>query len=369
MKLGYLLLVVVPFLLKSCNTTSSVTHDDKHVFHLIKKAIEDPRDRDLVAKLNLSYGKAKSLKLEEINYALENEEKGDRQVTALSNFLVLQQMYDQISASQELLSKIPNCEDFTQKITETKNIGAEEYFMRGEVNMKYGKREFAQKAHSFFEKCSELNSDYKGVYKKMEEAKDAGTMHVVIGNVRYTSNRWEEYGFERNLIQQSLMRDLSVDSYEYTEFYLPEDLARQNKEPDMFIDLNMNRIWISRVDTRKQEFNRKHKGSGDDEGKEFRAKVKIHEKRLTAEIDLTCRITDKEETGDVSYESYKSTFEWEAKWATYSGDNEALTNTDHILTRKKADPFPPSQSEISETLLEKVYYNCRDDIKELNRFK
>jgi hypothetical protein len=372
-----LIFICLTINLSSCAPYKSyINHDDKLVFHDIKKVKSHPENQDYIEKLNSDYEKAKALKLDIIRNDIKHKGKGVRWKETLNNLLVLQEMYEKIQDINEANIVVTNCKDFSGRIEKVKLKGSQEYYELGNLYLSYQTKGAARKAYQFFVDCNLLIEGYKDVKIKLALAKENATTHVGINPVKYYGQGLANFGYDSDFYQFKLISDLNNRSYEFVSFYSTREIKSLNIKADIFVNLTIDKVFVGLVDYQTQRHHRtKQVQIGFTKSippkpiyKNHEATVIFNKKYMFAEANMYCSIVKNESNYSLFYQGFPTTYSWDASWGSYTGDADALTLSDWEVIHSIRDPNPPSNREVSRVLLEDSYQDCISAITDVTVF-
>lgn len=281
-----------------------------------------------------------------------------------SNTREIYYLYCDLGKRQERVSPLMNVtnlnlqlEDYNNDIITSKNNFADYLFTEGNQLLSRDTKLDARAAYENFEDLRNLQPDYPGVNKKLDEAHFLGTDFVFV-SLQNRSEQIIPFRLEREL--------LDFNTYGLNQFWTEYHSRRDNNiEYNYGIDLLFRDILISPERISEREYFREKKIK---DGWEYMLDRNGNVKKDSLGNDLkqdkyitvTARITYTEQTkavsvtGDVIYRDLLrnqqinrhplgTEFIFENVFARFRGDERALTEEDLEFTNYDFFPFPPNQ--------------------------
>lgn len=361
-----LLLFVTVLVFLSCGTYNPVqrnyTFEDKQVFDLIERLKKNAADKEAAEQLPVAYQQASDKRKTITEAKYYNLSGGDRYVELAREYTVMQQMYEAIVSTPAAYKAIPQPWNPSAAIQSANSKAAEEYYNQGMQYMDYNNRQYAQKAYDYFAKANNIVPGYKDVAQLMAVAKDRAILKVVVTPVNYYRNSFNFWGFQNDWLQQQLVRDLNFRAFRDVQFYTDAEANMQRLQPDKIVDVNFTNIYIGQVFQKTSTINRSRQiqtGSTKSIPSKpvfttVRATVFITRRYLQSNTTLQCRIYDVQSGGNMFFDNFPNTYNWQVETATYRGDSRALTQEDWRMINNN-NYNPPERYQIADRLLRDAY--------------
>lgn len=382
MKAFYILLLTV-FLASSCNSVKRTQKFvargdyDRAISLAVKKLQKDktaPEYEPHIQILEEAYSKANQEDLRHISY-LKRE-------NSLANAKEIYYTYLDLQARQNLIRPLlplysPKMgrnaafvfSDFGRELAQAKENYVQALYKEAQYYFNQNSKEDYRSAYNVLCELEEVRPHYKDVAQLKEEARFRGTEFVLVSVNNHTGQ----------FIPLRLERDLlDFNTYNLDQPWIEFHGRRErNVQYDLSIALNFERLQISPERIVERQFERKQQVADGYEIKRDRRgniirdsignPIKI-EKIKTVSAIVTETLQEKAVflEGTVVYKDLRtqnvvqrfpliSEFVFENAFATYRGDDRALTREDRILVNNRFVPFPNN---------EQMVFDAGMDIKE-----
>ncbi len=284
-------------------------------------------------------------------YNLRNSNDPFKNGKIIDEYKKLNYLYEEIMRSPGAMAVIPDPNKYYDKISALSNVAAEEYYEAGRAALQRGTREDAMEAFRHFEQAERYVPGYKNVRDKKDEALDIATLKVKVDQIPVpTVNFQLSVEFFQDQIEQFLFH--YADNH-FVRFYSLNDKWLKNPDHimilrfDEFMVGNTNNYQHSKEITKDSVVTGKVK-LGNGREREVYGTVKANYVEYTREIMssglLTMRILDGRTERVILHEKFPGEFRWVSRWASFNGDERALTEEQLMLTKRKpVDPPPPQE--------------------------
>lgn len=192
------------------------------------------------------------------------------------------------------------------------------------------RRDKAIEAHEHFLAANTYIPRYKDSQQLMEEALYHAMLRVVVEPIPSpTRNLVIKHEFFYNKIMENLHRH---NTNPYVQYFTPAETKAQDLEwVDHVINMEFDRFSLGNLisNTYVEEVSRDSvviaTRNGEDIYGTVKAKLAINEKSLVGSGLLDFRVKDLETTRILTQEKFPSEYRWTVRWATYNGDERALS--------------------------------------------
>ncbi len=323
---------------------------DQSTIQAIERLRKNPNHKKSRAVLSKSYPLAvkyhndRILNLKNINDPFKNGR-------IINEYERLNYLYEQIMRSPGAMEVIPNPRKFYDEIQALSRIAAEEQYQAGMEALNHGSRQKAKDAYVFFIRAEEFSPGYKDVRKRMEEALDIATLKVVVDQIPVpTVNFRISVEFFQDQVDQYLFH---YTDNEFVRFFSPNDTWLKN--PDQIMILQFDDFSVGNTNNFKntKEVSKDSVVVGKvklDDGKEkdvlgtVKAKFTEHRREIISKGLLSMKIIDGNTKRIIMHEKFPGEFVWISRWASFNGDERALTKEELDLTsRRPVEPPPPQE--------------------------
>jgi len=265
----------------------------------------------------------------------------------LYDYQKINQLGDQINSCPTCLTLVPNPSRYVKEVSDSKYNSAEARYNSGLKFLNEGNRLSAKKAYYEFEKAQNFYPDFKQVKNKLDDAYWAAVVRVVVQPILVNSSY---YKLSADYFQQQI--DNFIRNYsrnKFVIFYSEQQATDQKITPDQVLSLNFDDFVVGQtyVKERVEKLKRDSVVIGETrEGKPrygtVRANLSIFEKNISSSGLLDLTITDWQSRKVVQQQKIPGTYVWRDSWASYKGDDRALTKQQlAFCKRREAIPPPP----------------------------
>ena len=362
-------------LFASCKSASKAYHHGNYteaVEIAVKKLQKDPGDGELKAVLKNAY-----------QYAVKQHEEEIRNLSASNDFRRWERIYQQYQQLQNLYTNIHQSPaaaqavkptNYAEYLTTYKAKTADAYYEDGLslLNKAVDREDFKQ-AYFAFRTALNYKPGDQGIIEKLEDAKDAATIHVMMIPMENYGGYLHTQNYQVRNFQNDLMRTIRNHmGNEFVNIFTEWDADRGNLQPDEVMSLRLGSFTIGRPydENKVREVTKDvvvketvfSKDSVIKEWAKVKAKITTTQRTLVSNADLYLHISDARNRTLWS-ETIRSEHRWTTTFATYTGDERALSESDKELLKKDGGT-PPREETVMNDLLRKLHsdaaYRVRD---------
>ncbi|WP_276501178.1 hypothetical protein [Terrimonas pollutisoli] len=364
LKLYSLLFFASSLFFFSCKTAEklySKGHYDQAVMLATKKLQKKPGDTKLINIVQDAY-----------RFAAEDHESRIRNYSNSINtlksesiyheYLQLQGLYEAIRRSPSVF-KIVQPIDYSSYITTYKEEAGNARVERGLELMNQNSKAGFREAYYEFQKALSLKPGDLSIKQKIDEAYENAVTNVVIRPLSRYGFQHGSYNFDYNNFNYNLLRYLNNNNKsKFLRFYQQAGPGNQQVRTDNMVDMRFSDVNIGRYrderDTRevsKQIVGKEIVVSKDSVRKEYitvKAKITTTTRTIQANGLLQATIRDYDNRWLWS-DTYRGDYNWIASFATFTGDERALSDEDKKLINQK-EQWPPSNDEIIRIIMDDI---------------
>ncbi len=325
----------------------------KAVSQAINKLRSNDDHKKARATLSKAYKYATEIYLSNINQAKQSNDVLKWESVA-ANYQRVNYMYNEIVRCPACREVVPNPIRYDAELEmANRNAAAARYDLGVEALAMKRNRDKAIEAHQHFMKVQSYVPRYKDVEDKLSEAMFFATLKVVVEPIPSPFKALKvSHDFFVNKINERLHRDNFND---YVRFYTPQEVKAEKLEfVDHVIRMEFDHFTLGNVFSEKdtREVSRDSVNLAD-KGKEpyygtAKAKLTIHTKSITGGGVLDFKIFDNGLNKVVTQEKFPSEYIWSIQWASYQGDERALTKDERELCELTDLPIPSPQRMFEE---------------------
>ncbi len=352
--------------LAACKSaTKAFDHGDytNAIEKAVKKLQKDPHDAEMKSVLQQAYKYAVSQHQEQIRI-LSGSTADNRWEQIYFQYNQLQGLYNKIQQSPAAMQAAKPV-NYAEHVNTYRDKTAEAYYERGMVllNKDDDERRSYREAYYEFRNALKYKPNDRTITDKLNEAKDLATINVLIapmdrqGGFLYSNNH------QIKNFQNDVLRNIRNNiNYEFVNFYTEWDNRNNTKRPDEVLDLRIGNFQMGRPydenktrEVSKEVVVKERVYSKDSVVKEYAkvyAKITTTKRTLVSTADLQLTTTDPENRVLWS-DLLRSEHRWISEFATYTGDERALSESDKALLNRQ-DRTPPREEEVVDELLKKL---------------
>ncbi|HVG12389.1 MAG TPA: hypothetical protein VM843_05255 [Flavisolibacter sp.] len=362
----YSLLIFLLCGLVSCKTASKAYDkgDYANAIELaIKKLQKDPQDGETKALLKNAYRFALDIHEDKIRI-LNNSSSDTRFEQIYFEYRTLQNFYTKLQSLPSLSSYI-HPTDYSASLETYRTKAAEVYEEKAIALMDKGSKEDYRRAHTAFKQALIYKPGDKELEERRDEAYQLALVNIVVLPLEQHTTGYN-YSNASNLrsFETDLVRNLrNQNSSQYLRFYTAWEAENKDLDPDEVLELRLGRMDIGRPYDHTQSRS---------VSKEVVVKETVYKPdsvvkqmaKVTAQVITTRRtllsegslfVTSRDSKGRVLWQDQlKGSHKWQVEFATYRGDERALSDSDRSLLNQQVAQNSPHDDEIIERVLTQI---------------
>lgn len=363
LKLYALTFLAAAFFLYSCKSASKLYQQgryDEAVELAAKKLSKKPGDASQLDILQNAY-----------RFAVQDHESRIRSYSNSSNdlrfenvyqeYLSLQRLYEAIRRSPSVYEVVQPT-DYSSYIVTYKEEAGNARYERGLELMDQGSKASNRDAYYEFERALSLKSGDIGIKQKMDEAYSNAVTNVVLLPLTRFGYQYSTYNFDYNNFNYEMLRHLNSNRRSmFTRFYSPNE-AGNNLRTDQVVEMKFSDVNIGRYrdernvrEVSKQVVAKEIVIKPDSIIKEYitvKARITTTNRTLKADGLLQATVRDGNNRWIWS-DTYRGDYNWISTFATYTGDERALSDDDRRLLNQR-EQWPPSNDEIIRLIMGEI---------------
>ncbi|MCX2494324.1 hypothetical protein OQX63_12625 [Pedobacter sp. PF22-3] len=338
---------------------------DASVEKSVSRLQNSPKNSEAMQVLKMAYDLALKDHLRKIEEAKMSNDLF-RWESVMYDYQKINQLADDINSCPACLVIIPKPSKYIRELADSKYNAAVARYNSGMGYMIENNRKAAKKAYYEFEKVINLQPDYKDVKAKMEDAYWAAVTKVVVQPILINSNTYKLSG---DYFQQQIDQYIAKYSRnKFVIFYGEAQATEQKIVPDQVLSLNFDDFVVGQtyVKERVEKLERDSIVIGETRDKKpvygkVKATLSIFEKNISSSGLLDMSITDWKTRKLVHQQKFPGTYVWRDSWASYKGDDRALTKQQLAITKRK-EQLPPPPNALFLEFTKPIYNQLVDDI-------
>ncbi len=289
----------------------------------------------------------------------------------------LNTLADEISRCPAALKAVKPVTYFHDQLRKAEELAVAEQYEYGITLMKAGNMEDARRAAEKFDWVSKTKPGYSDVNAKLAEAEELGTLKVVVENMPYIG---DAYQANINRFYNNLYADLKkYGQKRFLRFYQPKEAEENRIVPHhvvkmQFIDFTVGNIYEKETEKEMKKDSvvvgtfKDDKGISHDVYGTVKAKVNIHERNIVSRGILEVKILDYYSNSIIETKRFPGEYIWRNDWATFNGDERALTDDIKKMTREK-QIMPPLPQDLFRYFSDPLGSNADSYLKSYYRNK
>lgn len=334
---------------------------DSATFILIKKLRNNPDNKKARQYLPLAYEHAVKYHRDVIKQLKESADpfKYDGVV---SHYDKLNQLYNEIIKCPACLNIIPKPLLFQNEYNDAKVSASKAHFDYGVTELSKGTKETARSAYHHFMTAKNYQPQLSGIDTYLEQALHAGTVHVLVEDIPVHSRSLQ---LTNEFFQNAIMEHITALNYRFVRFYREADVAGSDDfVPDEVIVMQFDDFVVGqttikeRVETIERDSVEIGKVTTEDGDKPVygtvKAKLTTYEKTLTSSGLMDFQIVNAITGATIQQRKLPGTYVWQTQWATFNGQEEALS-PEQIKLSKRREAFPPSPQDLFVEFTQPIY--------------
>jgi hypothetical protein len=374
-----LALLALVVLLASCRRGLNKS-EQKDLSTLIKKLTKKGSDDKILADIQSVYEPALQRAQQNIsNYSYDAPPHKWKKI--IPEMMAMQQMFDIINTNQYAVRMIKPV-NFYRNIAAAKDSAADDFYNYATTYFEKGGRSNWKEAYQAFNSSVYYVPNYKDARQKMQQAFDSSLIYVLINQIQYDGFgfnngwNWNNYNNRDQMMQNQIIRDLGGRSNRNTPaYYFSEwDLRRENRGPDLVIDMVWRNMRFDQPRDRTRNYNRsKQIETGRDTANRpiyqtVTATVYVTERYLEATSDMNLIFTNAVNRTQIDWQSIPASFRESIEFATFSGDRRALNDNDWRLINRTQNQPLPNRDEVMERLMRNIYNDMLNRIRRVTEW-
>jgi hypothetical protein len=160
-------------------------------------------------------------------------------------YAAINTMHDEIKRCPGALVVIPSPVNYYAQLQEARKNAAEEHYTAGITAMQAGNREKAKQAYTYFKNADQVVTGYKDVARKMEEARWAATVKILLEPIPVHS---KTVGVSAEFFNDKISEYVHAASInEFVRFYTRAEAKKLKVSPDQIIQLQFDEFTVGEV--------------------------------------------------------------------------------------------------------------------------
>ena len=360
--------IYLSILIVGCTTGKNALQKgdyDASVTKAVNRLQNSPQNKEAMQVLASAYQLSLAQHLRNIDEAKMSSDVL-RWESIIYDYQQINQLSNEINSSPSALSVIPHPQKFVAELNESKFKAAEIRYALGINLLNEGDKLSARKAYQNFEKAQYLYPNYKDTQQKMDQAYWAAVLKVVVQPVRINSNYYE---LSNQYFQQKVSEWMgNYQRNKFVIFYSEQQANQQKIIPDQVMRLRFDDFVVGQtyVKERVEKLKKDSVKIGRSRAYEpiygtVKAILSIFDKTITSFGLLDMTVIDGNSQKIIRQRKLTGTYLWEDQWASYKGDDRALSKQQLAFTNKR-EIMPPAPAAMFLALTKPIYNQLVDEI-------
>ncbi|MDR2449749.1 MAG: hypothetical protein LBD52_07305 [Prevotellaceae bacterium] len=349
-------LAVAGVLLTGCKSTGQKALSKGDYYTACLQAIEklrsSPGNAKAAGALAQAYPLAVDYTQRETERLLASPSNPQRFLTIFNLYQQMNNIAVQLSRCPAGLQVIPHADYYTPQLESARNKAAEESYQIAENYLRAGTRQAAKEAYRQFRQANSLIPGYRDVDDKLQEAKWQATLKVVLEQAPVEGR----YKISADFFQTKVFEYFSAGvRNEFIRVFSPEEAEMHKLQPDQLIRLRFLDFTVGQLSESKntREVRRDSVATGtykDSKGETHtvygtvKARLTTHTVKLSSGGVLEASIINYASKTVLSQQRFPGTYVWSDAWASFNGDERALSDMERNLCKRTGhSPAPPPQ--------------------------
>jgi len=339
-------------MLASCSSSKKALQRgdyNRAVMEAVNQLRSSPNNKKSQDVLVQAYPLAKENSLRKIQNAMAANLPNKYSISA-DEYLTLNEIADAIYTSPKALQLIPNPEQFSREIGNVRPLAAEEAYNLGVIQLRLNTIQGAREAYNHFVKTDLYVSGYRDVKAKMEEALYLAIFKVVVKKPVTPRN----YQLTADFFYTNLMAQFAqVTKSGFIRFYTEEEARNEGlAEPDQYLALDFADFTVGAMRETKNtsEVTRDSvltevtiNGVKQNAYIKVKASLTTNRREVISQGTLSARIINAGNNRVEEYRNFPGKFVWYNEWASFNGDERALTDQQKKMAKVQPIMPPPQQ--------------------------
>lgn len=318
----------------------------------VKRLQNSPNNKKATETLQEAYQLARDKNLRTIDQLKASNATRFKWDQIAEGYDQLNFMYEKIWACPACLKIIPNPVNYRNEYNDAAFKAVEERYNAGLEEMQKGTREAAIEAYRHFQRAQYLQPNFRDVSNKLIESKEMATLKVLVDQIPVHSVR---FGLTHEFFQNRMLEFLDQNQLsEFVRFYSPDEAVREGlRQPDHVVVMQFDDFVVGQtyIKEKTREIRKDSVVVGqvevDGETKDVYGTVKAEYTTFSKYLDskglLDLKIFDGRTDRVLFQRKMPGQYQWLSEWATYKGDERALTDEELKLSELREAPSPNPQ--------------------------
>ncbi|WP_255035842.1 hypothetical protein [Lacihabitans soyangensis] len=267
--------------------------------------------------------------------------------------------YAKLNELHDKIEKCPSCrkvvspDSYFREYEDAMELAATERYEFADAILRKGTIDAGRSAYDNFSELARYAPNYKDVNAKIEESLFVGSYHVVVEQPNINSKMYQySNDFFRGKVDEFLQTNRRLNKF--IRFYQPAEAKQLKLNPDHVVRLEFIEFVVGETNLKSEKINVTSKdsvktGTAKIGGKNVdvyglvNATVTRNHKSVRSRGLLSMEIYDYKSKKVLLRDQLPGEFIWDNKWASFNGDERALSKLDLEAVKFKEEMPPPAQ--------------------------
>src|SRR5688572_13929899 len=361
----FTLLLAVAVLAYSCKTASKSYQKGDYTEAIdrgIKKLQKDPDDYETKELVKNSYTYTVNEYEDQIR-TLSNSKSENRFEKIYWNYNLLQNLYVKIRQSPSAAQYVKP-KDYSEYVETYRDKAAEVHIADAEKWKNIGTKVAYREAYNAYNAALRFRPEDFDLKRDRDSAYESAVTKVVVTEMQNMGQYGYSSSYQMQNFQRDVIRTLSHNmNNDFVKFYNESEARMKDIVPDHVMELNLSRITMgqpfdnkSTREVSKEVVVKEIVYKADSVVKQYgkvNAKITITKRQVLSQGDLIIAVRDTK--GRTLWnDRFTGEHKWNTEYASYTGDERALTEADKQLVEKNSNYNPPTEDQIMEELLRQI---------------
>ena len=353
-KLNLLICIItIIALLSSCSSSKKALQRGDYyraVMEAINQLRTNPNNKKSQEVLLTAYPLARDNGLRLIKNATMANLPNKYSVSA-DEYLALNDIADAIFTCPKALQLVPNPEQYSRELGELLPLAAEESYNLGVKQLRMNTIQSAREAYNHFMKTDLYVNGYRDVKNKIEEALYLALFKVIVKKPATPQN----FRLSADFFYNNLMAQMSqVTRGRFIRFYSEEEARNESlTKPDQYLVLDFADFVVGAMRESKNTSEIKRDsvlvGTTSVNGRQqnvfgtVKASFTKNRREVISQGTLSAKIITATNNRVEDQRNFPGKFVWYNEWASFNGDERALTEQQKKMAKSEPIMPPPQQ--------------------------
>jgi hypothetical protein len=375
----FIIIALLAILAESCKSTGmqALTQGKYYTacFQAIDKLRSSPGNEKATNALMQAYPLAINYTEKETDRLLKSASDINRYQKIFELYAAMNNIAIDISRCPAALQIIPNADYYSSQLETARNMAAEEIYVQAVNNLNIGTRTAARQAYVQFQKTNSIIAGYRDVASKLQEAKWMATLKIVLEQMPVNG----QYRISADFFQNKVFEYLSTSvRNEFIKIFSPEEAEDINLHPDHIIRLSFLDFVVGQVRENRNSYEvrrdsvktgtyKDDKGILHDVYGTVKATITNRKIEVSSSGILNALIIDYQTKAVLSQQRFPGKFVWSDSYATFNGDERALSSKELDICRHTSLSSPPPPQEMFIQFTVPIFNNLMQFIQNYYR--